>query len=81
VDHDSDVPPYLLIAADLRARILAGEYAPRQQLPSVERIVQERGVARTTARKAVRVLVDEGYARIVAGWGSYVTVPDEWPQR
>ena len=73
VDHDSDIPPYQQIAAELRDGILSGELAPRSRLPSVEGIVQEYGVARTTARKALHVLVDEGLARIVTGWGTYVT--------
>lgn len=73
VDHDSDVPPYLQIAAELRQQIQSGELAPRSRLPSVEGVVQEYGVARTTARKALHVLVEEGLARIVTGWGTYVT--------
>jgi GntR family transcriptional regulator len=73
VDHDSDVPPYQQIAAELRQRIESGELAPRSRLPSVEGLVQEYGVARTTARKALHVLVDAGLARIVTGWGTYVT--------
>jgi GntR family transcriptional regulator len=81
VDHDSDVPPYLQIAAELRARITSGELPGRSRLPSVEGLVQEHGVARTTARKALRVLVDEGLARIVTGWGTYVVPEDERPRR
>jgi DNA-binding GntR family transcriptional regulator len=75
LDRDSDVPPYQQIAAELRRQIASGELAPRSRLPSVERIVQEYGVARTTARKAVRMLVDEGLVRIVPGWGSRVVDP------
>jgi DNA-binding GntR family transcriptional regulator len=35
--------------------------------------VQEYGIARTTASKALRVLADEGLAEVVPGWGTYVT--------
>lgn len=35
-------------------------------------LVQEYGIARTTAAKVLRVLVDEGLAEVVPGWGTYV---------
>lgn len=79
VDYQSDVPPYKQIANDLRTRIKSGELTGRARLPSVERLVQELGVARTTARKALGVLVDEGLARRVTGWGTYVVPEDERP--
>jgi GntR family transcriptional regulator len=73
VDHQSNVPPYRQVAAILRARIEAGELAPKQRLPSIADLVQEYGIARTTASKALRVLADEGLAEVVPGWGTYVT--------
>ncbi len=75
VDHDSNVPPYLQVAAILRERIDRGELAPRTRLPSIAALVQEYGIARTTAAKALRVLVSEGRAEVVRGWGTYVTGP------
>jgi GntR family transcriptional regulator len=72
VDHGSAVPPYRQIAAILRERIQSGELAPGAAVPSVRTIQQEYGVAQTTARKAIRVLVDEGLAEIVTGWGTFV---------
>jgi GntR family transcriptional regulator len=73
VDHGSAVPPYQQIAAILRERIESGELAPGAAIPSVRTIQQEYGVAQTTARKAIKVLVDEGLAQIVRGWGTFVT--------
>ncbi len=73
VDHESNVPPYRQVAAILRARIESGELAPRQRLPSIAGLVQEYGIARTTAAKALKVLIDEGLAEVVPGWGTYVT--------
>ena len=40
--------------------------------PSLVTLVQEYGVARGTAAKAVRVLVNEQLVRIVPGRGAYV---------
>jgi len=72
VDHGSNVPPYRQVAGFLRERIESGELAPRQRLPSIAGLVQEYGIARTTAAKALKVLVDEGLAEVVPGWGTYV---------
>jgi DNA-binding GntR family transcriptional regulator len=72
-DQRSGEPPYLRIAADLRRRIEVGEFRPGDALPSINRLAQEYGVAKTTAQKALQVLKDEGLARGVQGWGTIVT--------
>lgn len=72
VDHGSPVAPYRQVAAILRARIEAGEYAPGHRLPSIADLVGEYGIARTTAGKALRLLVTEGLAEISPGMGVYV---------
>jgi DNA-binding GntR family transcriptional regulator len=41
-------------------------------LPSIAELVEEHGVARSTAARAQQVLVDEGLAEVVPGWGTYV---------
>ena len=46
-------------------------------MPSLVTLMQEYGVARGTAAKAVRVLVGEGLVKIVPGRGAYVTREDE----
>jgi GntR family transcriptional regulator len=79
IDRTRDVPPYHQIADRLREQIRAGELAPRSRLPSIERLVQEEGVARLTARKALAVLVNEGYARRVPGLGTFVVPADQMP--
>lgn len=72
IDRDGPDPPYRQIAAFLRARITSGELPPGARLPAVQAVMDEYGVARATARKAMRVLADEGLARVVTGWGTYV---------
>jgi len=72
VDHDAPEPVYQQIAAILRARIESGELAPRRPIPSESTLMQEFGVARETARKAVRLLADEGLVFTVQGRGTYV---------
>ena len=72
VDHASPVAPYRQVAAILRQRVSSGEYAPGQRLPSIADLVQEYGIARTTAGKALRLLVAEGLAEMSPGMGVYV---------
>lgn len=73
VDHEGKTPVYLQIAAILRDAIERGDYAPGRAIPSETQLMQEHGVARLTARKAVRVLADEGLVEVVPGRGVYVT--------
>jgi GntR family transcriptional regulator len=72
IDRDGPTPVYVQLAAILRARIDAGDYAPGRALPSETTLMQEHGLARETVRKAVRVLRDEGLVQIVQGRGAYV---------
>ena len=77
VDHEGKTPLYQQIAAILRAEIERGVYAPGRPVPSETQLMQRYEVARLTARKAVRVLADEGLIEVVPGRGAYVTRPDE----
>lgn len=70
----SEPPPYLRIAADIRRRILDGELAPGDRVPSTRQICREWSVALATATKALAALRSEGLvitrpraATIVAG--------------
>jgi DNA-binding GntR family transcriptional regulator len=72
VDYRSDVPPYRQVAAIIVARIESGELAPGDPVPSVARMMQDYGIARTTAGKVLGYLRDEGWITIVRGWGSFV---------
>jgi DNA-binding GntR family transcriptional regulator len=64
---------YVRIAADVRARIEAGELAAGQPAPSITSLCQEWGVARETAAHAMQVLESEGLVRRYPGRGYYVT--------
>jgi DNA-binding GntR family transcriptional regulator len=72
INYGSAVAPYRQVAAILRERIDAGRYAPGTRLPSINDLVQEFGVARTTAGKALRLLIDDDLAEISPGMGFYV---------
>lgn len=72
VDLDGPEPLYEQIADVLAARIADGTYPPRRRIPSEAAICEEFGVARPTARSAIRLLVDRGLVRTMRGKGSYV---------
>jgi GntR family transcriptional regulator len=78
VDHEGKTPVYLQIAAILRGQIERGELVPGRPVPSETQLMQRYEVARLTARKAVRVLADEGLVEVVQGRGVYVA---EHPRR
>jgi DNA-binding GntR family transcriptional regulator len=78
VDRDSPEPAYRQLAGQLRAAIVAGELTGR--LPSALSISQETGVGILTARKALRVLADEGYATVTNGLGTFAAPRSEWPE-
>lgn len=79
VDHFDPEPKYRQIARIIRAQILSGDLEPMALIPSESRLVQIHGVARDTARAAVRLLVDEGYVFTIQSRGSFVSRRDRWP--
>lgn len=69
---DPTSPKSLQIANELERRINTGEYPPKHPIYEV-RIVQEFGVARETARKAIAILRDDrDRVFTVRGMGSFV---------
>lgn len=73
IDSRSPVPSYRQLAARLRERIAAGEIGPDEPLPSITRIQQETGLAVTTIRRGIALLVSEGIAYTVPGRGTYAS--------
>ena len=68
-------PPYLRIAADIRARIDSGRLRPGDRVPSTRQITDEWGVAMATATKALAALRREGLVHPVPGTGTVVAEP------
>jgi GntR family transcriptional regulator len=74
VDPD-DPRMYVRIAVQIRGQIEKGKLAPGDPVPSITTLVQEHGVARQTAAKALRLLEDEGLTQRYPGLGYYVKKP------
>ena len=69
--QDRDLPLYAKIADDLRDKITDGFYGPGALLPSRNEIAAMYGVSAITARDALAVLSQEGYARAIRGRGPH----------
>ncbi|GAA1870523.1 GntR family transcriptional regulator [Asanoa iriomotensis] len=67
-------PPYRRVAAEIRARILAGELGPGDRVPSIRQIAQRWGVAAATATKVIATLRDEGLVEATVGSGTVVSL-------
>jgi DNA-binding GntR family transcriptional regulator len=72
IDHDGPTPLYVQVADAIGARINRGELQPNRPIPSENQLVQEYGVARGTARKAIELLRDRGLVTTVVGRGTFV---------
>jgi DNA-binding GntR family transcriptional regulator len=79
LDPDGDTHLYVQISEAIRSRIVQGG-SPGDPVASEADIQREFGVARTTARRAIRVLRNEGLVHTVHGEGTFVGVHAEAPR-
>ncbi|MBO0807966.1 MAG: winged helix-turn-helix transcriptional regulator [Actinobacteria bacterium] len=63
--------PYETVAADLRRRIDAGEWATDEALPTTAALADHYQVSQSTVTRAVRALAAEGLVRTVPRWGTF----------
>jgi DNA-binding GntR family transcriptional regulator len=73
VNRGSIEPPWVQLAALLRARIKSGEFPPGGRIPSVVSLSQEYDLAGGTVKKALAQLRAEGLIESRTGWGTFVT--------
>ncbi len=70
---DTIEPLYYKIKADIEKRVASGAYKQGDFIPCESELEAYYKVSRTTVRKAVGMLVDEGVMTIVRGRGTMVT--------
>ncbi len=70
--NQKKMPLYLVISEALREKIIGGEYAPGEQLPSEYDLGEIFKVSRTTVRKAISNLVNQGLVISQHGKGVFV---------
>ncbi|WP_329020116.1 winged helix-turn-helix domain-containing protein [Micromonospora rifamycinica] len=76
IDPGGPVPVYRQVADILAERIANGDLVVHRPIPSEAAIVQEFGVARGTARRAVAELRERGLVYTVPQRGTYVGQPE-----
>ena len=74
-EEASTGPRYRDVAAELRALVESGEWAPGERLPSESALAERYQVARGTIRQALAELEGAGLAETVHGKGRYVRRP------
>ena len=67
-----DIPAYVQIANDLRARIEGGEIQPGEAIPSVSALIEHYDTSNSTVQAAVRALKAAGLVESKQGKGVYV---------
>jgi DNA-binding GntR family transcriptional regulator len=72
IDPTGPVAPYLQVANILRAEITSGKYPKGSRIPTESELVERFEVARSTARRSIAVLREEGLIQTVPQRGSYV---------
>ena len=73
--HGSHQPLYIQIKEALRERILTGQYATHEKLPSESALMTAFAVSRITIRQALRDLHNEGLVFSAQGKGTFVSKP------
>ncbi|WP_377271894.1 GntR family transcriptional regulator [Peterkaempfera sp. SMS 1(5)a] len=64
--------PYRLIADELRTAILTGRLKPGDRVPGENTLMEQHGVAKETARRALATLAAEGLIETRRGSGTFV---------
>jgi GntR family transcriptional regulator len=75
IDHGAPLTPYRQLAEILRAQIQRGDWQPGRMLPSEAQLVQRYGIARTTVRRGLGLLADDGWVYAVPQRGWFVADP------
>ena len=63
--------PYEIVAADLRRRIAADEWAVDEALPTTVVLAEHYHVSQSTITRVLRILAAEGLVRTVPRWGTF----------
>lgn len=77
-EPDGDRAKWKQIYEELRDRITAGQYEPRNAIPSLTKLEEEFGVTRNTLRKVIRRLAEAQLVRGETGVGTFVRPVDDW---
>lgn len=72
ISNSSNKPIYEQIANQIKGKIMNGDLAPGEILPSMRLLAKELRISVITTKRAYTDLEKEGFIEIVAGKGSFV---------
>ncbi|SHI96026.1 GntR family transcriptional regulator [Lutispora thermophila] len=72
LNKSDPVPLYIQLQRIIKEEILQGKYEEGQMIPSETQLSSKYGITRTTVRKAISMLANEGYLHQVHGKGTFV---------
>lgn len=72
IDLAAPTPAYRQIVDGLRAMLVAQQFSPGQQLPTVRQLALDLGVHHNTVAQAYRELAEQGWLELVRGRGAMV---------
>lgn len=75
LNPNSKVPLYIQMNEYLRKQIDTGVYPTGTRLPSERELAETNAVSRMTARQALQLLIQQGYADSHVGKGTFAAVP------
>lgn len=70
-----DIPAYRLVYKTIKERIKSNQYPTGSMLPTESELEKQFGVSRTTVRKAVSLLINEGFLHPSQGKGTEILDP------
>jgi GntR family transcriptional regulator len=83
IDISSSVPAYRQIAGGIRAMLVAGDFGPGDQLPTIRQLATDLGIHANTVAEAYRLLADEGWVDLRRRRGATVlerSMPEPAPE-
>lgn len=75
LQHESLIPLYHQLMERLKDSIEKGQWTPGDKIPSENQLMDQFGVSRNTAKKAIEELVQAGILYRVQGKGTFVAKP------
>jgi GntR family transcriptional regulator len=72
IDHSAPQYVYRQLAEIIREQVRSGALPPRRKLPSLRELEDTYDIAPMTVRRAIRLLVDEGWVVTYPGRGTFV---------
>lgn len=72
IDPTAKLPPYRQLAQIITDKITSGEYPREMRLPSESELMDEYELGRSTVRRAVAYLREQGLVETVPTRGTYV---------